>query len=50
MKALEEYRIKKDELAESDKLYVQEERKKIEALRIVIPPHHMEIYNIVRNK
>ena len=50
MKALEEYRIKKDELAESDKLYVQEERKKIEALRIVIPPHHIEIYNIIRNK
>ena len=50
MNALDEYKIKRDKLAESDKLYVQEERKKIEKLRIIIPPHHMEIYNIIRNK
>ena len=50
MNALDEYKIKRDKLAESDKLYVQEERKKIEKLRIIIPPHHMDIYNIIRNK
>ena len=50
MNALDEYTIKRNKLAESDKLYVQEERKKIEKLRIIIPPHHMKIYNILKSK
>jgi hypothetical protein len=44
MAALDEYNAKKQKLAELDKLYVEEERKKIESLKIVIPPHHRALY------
>lgn len=44
MAALDAYNVEKQRLAEKDKLYVEEERKKIESLKIVIPPHHRELY------
>lgn len=44
MSALDTYNAEKVRLAESDKLYVEGERKKIESLRIVIPPYHKEVY------
>lgn len=44
MAALDEYNTKKQKLAESDKIYVEEERKKIESLKIIIPPHHRALY------
>lgn len=50
MKALEEYSAKKAELAEADKLYVEEQRKRIEKLKIIIPKHHQEIYQLLTCK
>lgn len=44
MAALEVYKTEKERLAETDKLYVEEERKKIESLKIVIPAHHRALY------
>ena len=50
MKALDEYKAKKAELTEKDMLYVEEQRKRIEKLKIVIPPHHQAIYNLLTSK
>lgn len=50
MKALEEYKSKKDSLHEADKLYMEEQTKRIEKLKIVIPQHHRYIYDILMNK
>ncbi len=44
MAALDEYNTQKQKLSELDRLYVEEERKKIESLKIVIPPHHRALY------
>lgn len=44
MAALDFYNGEKMRLVEKDKLYVEEERKKIESLKIVIPPHHKNLY------
>lgn len=50
MKKLEEYKIRRAELEESDRLFVKEERKRIEKLKIVIPQHHRRIYDIIMGK
>ena len=50
MQALDEYKVKLDSISEADKLYVEEERKKIESLRIVIPPHHKRMYDILTKR
>jgi hypothetical protein len=47
MKALDEYKAESNRLIEADKLYVEEERKKIESLKIVIPPHHKAMYDLL---
>lgn len=47
MKALDAYKAESNRLIEADKLYVEEERKKIESLKIVIPPHHKAMYNLL---
>ena len=43
--ALETYKSERERLAELDKQYVAEERKKIESLKIVIPEHHRKMYD-----
>lgn len=50
MQALDEYNVKKAKIIESDKLHIEQERKKLEKLKIVIPSHHKEIYNILMCK
>lgn len=50
MIALDAYNVKKAELAEADKKFVEEQRKRVEKLKIVIPPHHKAIYDLLTRK
>lgn len=50
MAALDEYSVKKHQLGETDKMYVEEQRKIVEKLKIVIPPYHQEIYKKLTEK
>jgi hypothetical protein len=45
----EQYRTKKQELIEKDKLYISEELKKIDSLKIVIPQHLRSFYEKINN-
>lgn len=50
MAALDEYNVKKRQLSEADKMYVEEQRKIVEKLKIVIPPYHQDIYKKLTEK
>ena len=50
MAALDEYNVKKCQLSEADKRYVEEKRKIVESLKIIIPPHHQDMYKKLTEK
>lgn len=50
MIALDKYKSESVRLLEADKLYIEEETKKIESLKIVIPAYHKDLYDFLTGR